>query len=65
MLYIGRQYQAIKKVKKKESRPTLPKLFTGRNRKHTYFCCLRYNIKVLIISNKNHNKLTITVSLVL
>ena len=37
MLYIGCQYQAIKKVKKKESRPTQPKLFTGRNRKHTYF----------------------------
>ena len=53
MLYIGCQYQAIKKVKRKESRPTLPMLFTGRNRKHTYFFwsnvllgipgCIKYN----------------------
>ena len=65
MLCIGCQYQAITKVKKKKADlPYLSFLQDEIGNTHIFFC-LRYNIKVLIISNKNHNKLTITVSLVL
>ena len=37
MLYIGCQYQAIKKVKKKESRPTLSFLQDEIGNTHIFF----------------------------